>query len=384
MTIDIRDHGGSFGGSAKRKFYKRLDGIISIPATKRGQIITAGYAERFFLQPLKFNKRYYGVMTNEYQNVVLRIMDDNFNVQQSGGSVNYASSWSYYYGIGISSKYSKLFRLELSGSSNTVYMYNLDANGNMDAGISKYMGTGSFASNSLIVDDANDKFYFVYGTTLYCFQISTFSSSATPIWSAPLPFQPFNLRLFGDLLVATNSNTNYGTRTYTLTSNGITLIGTQTTMYFDAGNVVYDGTYLYLSFGGIIKKYTKDLTTLVATSADLSVATAGIRPLTGGVPTSALFFASQSLIDGKIHICTDNSILLVDPVSLNIVSEYLLFDSGATPSKTPNKLTHQDSTPIYYDVDDGEAVYSVVSQNIYNSSGTSESTVHLQKSILKY
>jgi hypothetical protein len=377
-VIDIMAHGGKYGGKSKQKFYKYPDMPV-IPLRTKKQVPSTAQGERFFRPPIKFNNRIYGIMT-DYSNITMRVLDKDLNTLQTLSVVSYASNWPLYGGFGISKRFSKLFRLYRDSNSYCYIVYhNIDGNGNLDGGTMKLIQTYSSFANQIIIDDDNDKLYFVWGSTLYCYQISTFNTSSTPLWSAGLPWQPWYMELFGNILVISNGNTNYGTRTYTVSGSGITQIAQNQTLYPES--FLYDGTYLYFVIGAYVKKYDINLN-LLATSMDF---VSGTRPLSEKI--NKVFFATNKLIDGYIHLCTNYSVLIVDSATLSIISEFLFFDPAVTPNYFSNQIDTSGNLYPYmlYDIDNGEAIYTQASQNtFYNGSYTTESKYRVTVSKLKY
>jgi hypothetical protein len=376
--IDIRAHGGVLaGGKSKKEFYKYDDNIV-IPYRTR-KLIGTGSGRRIFRPPVKFNDKIYVIMT-DYSNVNLYVLDKNLNIIQSLGDVSYSSYWPIYQNFGISKRFNKLIRLKSYNGTYYIAYHNIDSSGNIGTESTKYINNYGSFSSALIIDDDNDKFYFVWGNTLYCYRISTFNSSSTPLWSATLPWQPWYMKLFGNILVISNSNVNYGTRVYTVSDSGITQIGQHTTMY--PNGFLFDGTYLYFVVSGnTIKKFDINLNS-IATSEDYTRAT---KPLSENI--SKLVLPTDKLIDGKIHLLTDYSVLIIDPNTLAIENEYLLFDPAATPNAIPGSIDFSGMLPsVYYDVDDGEMIFTHQSANFYVSGGYyySESRYRLVISNLKY
>jgi hypothetical protein len=376
--IDIRAHGGVLaGGKSKKEFYKYDDNIV-IPYRTR-KLIGTGSGRGIFRPPVKFNDKIYVIMT-DYSNVNLYVLDKDLNIIQSLGDVSYSAYWMIYQNFGISKRFNKLIRLKSSGSSYYIAYHDIDSAGNIGTENQKLINNyGSFAS-PLIIDDDNDKFYFVWGNTLYCYQISTFSPSANPLWSAGLPWQPWIMVLFGDKLVIVNNNANYGTRVYTVSESGITQLAQDTTLYADA--VLFDGTNLYFLYNGYIYKRSINLSTQVAVSGNLIAAA---KPLSENI--NKLVLPTNKLVDGKIHLLTNYSVLIIDPNTFAIENEYLLFDPAATPNAIPGSIDFSGMLPsVYYDVDDGEMIFTHQSANFYVSGGYyySESRYRLTVSKLKY
>jgi hypothetical protein len=374
--IDIRAHGGTFGGgNSKKKFYQYADNIV-IPYRKR-KVIGTGSGRRIFRPPVKFKDKIYVIMT-DYNNVNLYVLDKDLNIIQSLGDVSYSSYWTIYHNFGISKRFSKLIRLKGVSGSYYIAYHDIDSAGNIGTENQKLINNyGSFA-NPLIIDDDNDKFYFVWGNILYCYQISTFSSSANPLWSANLPWQPWYMFLFGDKLVIIENNPNHGTVVYTVSGSGITQIGQDTSLFADS--VLFDGTYLYFQNGSSIYKRSINLSQ-VASSGNLITAT---RPLSENI--GRLMLPTNKLIDGKIHLLTNYSVLIINPNTLTIENEYLLFDPAVTPNTRAGEIEFSGMYPsVYYDVDDGEMIFTHKSFNYYyTGSYNNESTQRLTISKLKY
>jgi hypothetical protein len=376
--IDIRAHGGVLaGGKSKKEFYKYDDNIV-IPYRTR-KLIGTGSGRRIFRPPVKFNDKIYVIMT-DYSNVNLYVLDKNLNIIQSLGDVSYSSYWPIYQNFGISKRFNKLIRLKSYDGTYYIAYHDIDSAGNIGTESTKYINNYGSFSSALIIDDDNDKFYFVWGNTLYCYRISTFNSSSTPLWSAPLPWQPWYMKLFGNILVISNSNPNYGTRVYTVSDSGITQIGQQTTLY--PSGFLFDGIYLYfLDSSNVIKKYDINLN-LIVTSGNYMSAT---RPLSENI--NKLSLPTDKLIDGKIHLLTNYSVLIIDPNTLEIENEYLLFDPAVTPNAIAGNIDFTGMLPsVYYDVDDGEMLFTHQSANYYVSGGYyyNESRYRLTVSKLKY
>ncbi|QSB48760.1 hypothetical protein [Parageobacillus toebii] len=376
--IDIRAHGGALGGGKiKKKFYQYLDNIILPYRTRK--LIGAGSGRRIFRPPIKFKDKIYVVMT-DYSNVNLYVLDKNLNIIQSLGDVSYSSYWTIYQNFGISKRFNKLIRLKSYDGTYYIAYHDIDSAGNIGTESTKYINNYGSFSSALIIDDDNDKFYFVWGNTLYCYRISTFNSSSTPLWSATLPWQPWYMELFGNILVISNSNPNYGTRVYTVSDSGITQIGQQTTLY--PSGFLFDGIYLYfLDSSNVIKKYDINLN-LIATSGNYISAT---RPLSENI--NKLSLPTDKLIDGKIHLLTNYSVLIIDPNTLEIENEYLLFDPVVTPNAIAGNIDFTGMLPsVYYNVDDGEMIFTHQSANYYVNGGSyySESRYRLTVSKLKY
>ncbi|WP_017435148.1 hypothetical protein [Saccharococcus caldoxylosilyticus] len=376
--IDIRAHGGVLaGGKSKKEFYKYDDNIV-IPYRTR-KLIGTGSGRRIFRPPVKFNDKIYVIMT-DYSNVNLYVLDKDLNIIQSLGDVSYSAYWMIYQNFGISKRFSKLIRLKGVSGSYYIAYHDIDSAGNIGAENQKLINNyGSFA-NPLIIDDDNDKFYFVWGNTLYCYQISTFSPSANPLWSAGLPWQPWIMVLFGDKLVIVNNNANYGTRVYTVSESGITQLAQDTALYADG--VLFDGTYFYFLYNGYIYKRSINLSTQVAVSGNLISAT---KPLSENI--NKLVFPTTKLVNGKIHLLTNYSILIVDPNMFAIENEYLLFDPAVTPNAMAGNIDFTGMLPgVYYDVDEGEMLFTHQSANYYVSGGYyyNEARYRLTVSKLKY
>jgi hypothetical protein len=363
--------------SGQKKFYQYPNNI-ALPYKARKEI-NAGY--RLFRQPIKFKDKIYVIMTDSSQ-VDLHVLDKNLNIIQSLGAVQYASFWTVYQNFGISKRFNKLIRLKSSSGSYYIACHNIDSAGNIGSEVAKYINNYGSFSNSLIIDDDNDKFYFVWGSTLYCYQISTFNALSNPLWSVGLPWQPSSMKLYGNILIIANYNTNYGTRIYTVSDSGITQIAQSTTILPD--DFFFDGTHLYVidvSNRNVVKKYDINLNS-IATSGNYMMTT---RPLSELI--DKIVFATNKLIDGKIHLLTNYSVLIIDPNTLAIENEYLLFDPAVTPHKISGVIYYAGWLPnFYYDVDDGEMIFTHFTSNYYydGSYFVSESKSRLTVLLLKY
>lgn len=383
--IDIREHGGSFGGGSKKPFYKH--NVKSIPVFHRYQGNTGTYDDgmqqgnSFHRLPVKkVDGTYWSVLYKDYNTMCERIWGPDFEPISDGSNLDYNVWQSHFYSPIASYKYNKLiFASNINGNS-ALYMKDLDSGLNQVSTIMTSSGGSVWAT--LVMDEDKDVIYAFQGNSIHKYPISTFIQNKAPIETingSPFSVAAALLIDSGRKLVlfsSTNANTSYGARVIDLVTKQV--IATNYNAYCFGQGLVTDGTYLYALEGAVIKKYDLNLT-LISTGPDLM---ADGRTNLNKLNVAPYMIAKDGLVEDKILMASKYSLFFVGKDTLGFHSEYNLFEPAMVPTGASAMIANKmnESIPYY----DREILWYSVNTSFYGSNGTEYRTNRFIVNKLKY
>ena len=372
--LNIRDHGGQYGGSGTKKMFHKRDGL-SLPVVKR-----KFPSWRTFADARRYKNVYIISAWSNGSNTInfITVNSELNQVATLDSWRDYSTFNGVFSTLEVSEKLGKVFSIY-----STTGNYGLCIRDISDAGITtneKYLILGVYSSmaQTLVLDHDADLLYCVWGSTLYCFDMKTLTNTSVPIWTASV-LRPNKMIKVGDKLY---SFSNTESRSYTLTGSGAVLHKTSTAKSDSGSDVLTDGTYIYALYSdGTIVCLDLELNVVGQTSNSYLVAnpTGYIsRAYAHSTNRLGLVFVDSH----NLYVRTENTIIVLNKFNFDFVDERMIaYDTKNAANLTSFTLDEYKRTPLY-DTKNSEIIGSM--SQVVSASNVVQIYNQLSRFSLKY